>query len=198
MRILILFLFFSCTNFAQRIEGFSLFVNDEKVALKFAVKPGPECSGFVVLHSIDSVNYTEAGSDPGICGVSDESEPKSFTHASPVLNVINYYKVRLEPRVETSVARAIFVSSSDAQSRIVAYPNPIYLQDLMTLRVPNSNNTFLKGFIYNQYGKPLQVLNLLVEADQAKLSTATLNNGIYLLQLTNGLQIFTTKIIILR
>jgi hypothetical protein len=198
MRVLVLFVFFSSAFFAQRIEGFSVFVSEEKVTLKFAVKPGLECSGFIVLHSTDSLNYKEVGSDPGICGVSEESEPKSFTHANPVLNVVNYYKVRLEPRVETSNARAIFVSSSDFKSSVIAYPNPFYLSDLMTLRIANASNLQLNGFLYNQFGKAIQSVDLYVQGDHTSLSTAALNNGIYFLQLSNGLQSFTTKIIILR
>lgn len=193
-----LLLFFPCAAFAQRIAGLNLFLNKETVVIKFRVRPGISCNGYTVLHSTDSISYTEIGSDPGICGTSTESEDKSYTHVSPELNKINYYKVRLEPRIETSSSRNVLVTSTRSSAKITAYPNPFYLEDLVTLNIFNVTNARLIGYLCNQFGKPIKLLDLTATSDQVKMPTAGLNNGLYVIWLTDGTRAFTCKFIILR
>lgn len=198
MRVLVLFLFLSLAISGQRIQSFNVFENNGTVVLKFAVKPGPSCFGFTVLHSADSITYAEIGSDPAICGISTISEPKEFTHFTPVKNVLNYYKVRLEPSVETSNERKIFVDDIDGKVKLSAYPNPFYLDDVVTLKLFNVNNVALHGFLHNNYGKQIQTLNVTPSQNRATFSVSGLDNGAYSVWLTDGAQTFTCKLIILR
>ncbi|WP_317899578.1 T9SS type A sorting domain-containing protein [Aurantibacillus circumpalustris] len=198
MRLLVLFLFLLNVVSAQRIQAFNVFENDGSVVLKFSVKPGPTCFGFSVLHSTDSLIYVEVGSDPAICGVSTLVEDKNYVHLKPSLNTVNYYKVRLEPSIETSAVRKIFVDYNDGTLKMSAYPNPFYLEDVVSLKLFGVNNVQLKGFLYNYYGDPVKAIEVSPVQNRAAISTSELVNGAYLVWLTNGLKTFTCKIIILR
>jgi len=195
---LFFFLYMTVTTCAQRIAGFQLFPDKEKVVIKFTIRPGISCGGYTVLHSLDSLSYSEAGSDPGICGTSSVSEDKSFTHENPVLNQVNYYKIRLEPNIETSPSKNLLVTSGVQGVAMAAFPNPFYLDDLVTLRFSDVTNARLGGYLCNPHGEPIKQLDLVCGASIAKMSTAGLGSGLYVIRLTDGIRMFTCKLIILR
>jgi hypothetical protein len=66
-----------------------------KVLLSWSILQGNTCNGVQVLHSLDSVNFTQIGSIEGICGSTLESIEYEFTDISPEKNAINYYRLSL-------------------------------------------------------------------------------------------------------
>jgi len=202
MRAFVLILFLACFfgAFGQRVQNLSLFPTDRSVVVKFSIASGPSCSGYTILHSTDSLIYNEAGSEPGICGITAVPEEKSFTHLSPAFGIRNYYKVRLEPYVETSYARSIYLSTGGNSNSMQVYPNPFYItnHDRLTFKFFELSGTRLQGYVYNQSGKPIKNLDFLVISDLSTTSVAGLENGMYMIWLTNGLKVFQCKFIILR
>ena len=196
--VLITFLIFTFVNYAQRIINFALYSTNSSVVVKFTITPGSSCSGFTLLHSIDSLNYSEIASEPGICGASSINEEKIITDNNPVFNQINYYKIRLEPRVETSFPRTIFVTSSRGANLLV-YPNPLSESNgLLNIRVLAATNSRLIATIYNYDGRPLQNLDLVTSDNHATVNVSSLSNGLYTIRMTDGSKIFTGKISILK
>lgn len=76
------------------LSGFSAFQKEKTILLFWNIDSGPTCNGISIFHSTDSINFNEIGSISGVCGNSASSTPYSFTHSTPVLNNINYYKLR--------------------------------------------------------------------------------------------------------
>ena len=191
------FLFFLLSThiFAQRILNFKIFQVDQAVFLNFILSKGSSCNGFNVLHSTDSVNFKVIHEDPTICGTSNADEAKNWTHANPIINQLNYYKIQLNPG-EMSPVNRIFVNQTN-KPNIVLFPNPISTDiDLLTIKILGTESLEFDGFIYNQFGNYV----LKIE-NQSTLSNSTikiheLSNGLYLIKLTDGYNLYSTKFII--
>ena len=191
------FLFFLLSThiFAQRILNFKIFQVDQAVFLNFILSKGSSCNGFNVLHSTDSVNFKVIHEDPTICGTSNADEAKNWTHANPIINQLNYYKIQLNPG-EMSPVNRIFVNQTN-KPNIVLFPNPISTDhDFLTIKILGTESLEFDGFIYNQFGNYV----LKIE-NQSTLSNSTikiheLSNGLYLIKLTDGYNLYSTKFII--
>ena len=191
------FLFFLLSThiFAQRILNFKIFQVNQAVFLNFILSKGSSCNGFNVLHSTDSVNFKVIHEDPTICGTSNADEAKNWTHVNPIINQLNYYKIQLNPG-EMSPVNRIFVNQTN-KPNIVLFPNPISTDiDLLTIKILGTESLEFDGFIYNQFGNYV----LKIE-NQSTLSNSTikiheLSNGLYLIKLTDGYNLYSTKFII--
>ena len=191
------FLFFLLSThiFAQRILNFKIFQVNQAVFLNFILSKGSSCNGFNVLHSTDSVNFKVIHEDPTICGTSNADEAKNWTHANPIINQLNYYKIQLNPG-EMSPVNRIFVNQTN-KPNIVLFPNPISTDhDFLTIKILGTESLEFDGFIYNQFGNYV----LKIE-NQSTLSNSTikiheLSNGLYLIKLTDGYNLYSTKFII--
>lgn len=93
--ILICFAFVSSAQNEDVIDGLTATEFNGKVLLTWSVKQGNTCNGVQILHSLDSVNFTQIGSIEGICGSSASSIAYDFTHLDPEKNAINYYRLQL-------------------------------------------------------------------------------------------------------
>ncbi|MBK9282819.1 MAG: hypothetical protein IPM51_00705 [Sphingobacteriaceae bacterium] len=196
-RILIIFIFLVQTIHAQRIQNFNLSLTNTIVSVRFTVSAGSQCVGYNVLHSIDSLNYYPIYNYAGICGEISKATNHSYDHYSPALNAVNFYKIELNG-VETSPPQRIFVSTSP-QYNLLLYPNPVYnFYDLLNIKVSNANNTRLVGYIYNQSGKPVKEIDLITQLDYAALNIFDLVNDMYVLWLTDGYVIYSSKFIVNR
>ena len=191
------FLFFLLSThiFAQRILNFRIFQVNQAVFLNFILSKGSSCNGFNVLHSSDSVNFKIIHEDPTICGTSNANEVKNWTHVNPIINQLNYYKIQLNPG-EMSPVNRIFVNQTN-KPNIILFPNPISTDhDFLTIKILGTESLEFDGFIYNQFGNYV----LKIE-NQSTLSNSTikiheLSNGLYLIKLTDGYNLYSTKFII--
>jgi hypothetical protein len=183
---------------AQRILGFNLFADKNSVTIKFTIAPGPSCNGFSVLHSADSITYNVIYNDVGICGNQTDREDKTYRHEVPLLSQVNYYRVRLEPYVEISEAKSIYLAEA-LNKNISVYPNPVYTGiDMLNIRVKNTYNTFLSGYLYDQQGYPLRFLDFRTIGDFFNLPIDELNNGLYIIWLTDGKLSYSSKFVVSR
>jgi len=195
--LLYIFLLFSFFAGAQRISNYKLILAGSGVLVKFTITKGTACSGYIIKHSKDSVNFTDVFNYPGVCGDTARDESISYLHNTPQINNNNYYKIELVP-VENSVAKKIFVPEV-LNTNISVYPSPVQtVTDQLTVRVYNTNNTRLSGFIYDQHGKPLKVLDLVTVFDLTTIGVMDLNNGMYFLSLNDGQTSYVSKFFISR
>jgi hypothetical protein len=54
------------------------------------------------------------------------------------------------------------------------------------------------GFLYNQFGKPIREYDLTTKLDLTSIGVYDLENGLYVLWLTDGFQVYSAKFIINR
>jgi len=192
-----MFIVLSFCGYSQRIQNFHVFASGANVGVRFTITQGPQCSGYTIYHSTDSINFIQIYDFPGVCGDQNSNQEYSYTHTAPALNQVNYYKVTIFPTENSNIER-IYVSNQPKAS-MLAYPNPVVLTyDVLNLRIFNLSNTRLAGFLYNQFGKPLRTLDLTTTADLASLPVYDLTNGLYVIWLTDGSQAFSSKFVINR
>jgi len=193
------FLFFLLSThiFAQRILNFKIFQVNQAVFLNFILSKGSSCNGFNVLHSTDSVNFKVIHEDPTICGTSNADEAKNWTHANPITNQLNYYKIQLNPG-EMSPVNRIFVNQTN-KPNIVLFPNPISTDiDLLTIKILGTESLAFDGFIYNQFGNYVLKIENQSTISNSTIKINELSNGLYLIKLTDGDNLYSTKFIIQR
>jgi hypothetical protein len=182
----------------QHIISLNLFSSNNGVVIKFTIAAGTYCDGFSILRSIDSLNYYPVGQDYTARCLGQGTEERTYTDAGAVENQYNYYQVKLEPSVEVSSPRSIYYTKGK-NVNLLPYPNPVYsLNDPLTLKVLNVNNARLQGYLYNQFGHPLRFLDITTKASLTTLDTGDLQNGLYVIWLTDGRQVYSCKFIIKR
>ena len=179
---------FALSSEAQRIFDFDLYQSESAVVIKFYITPGASCSGYSVLYCTDSLNYEEIYGDPGICGNQPVKELKTYTHPNPAVGQKNFYRVRLEPFVEISDPKSIFVKGTENQ-RLLMYPNPLFSGMIdLNFSIPDDKVTKIPGVLYDQYGKELQYFELKQGPDHWTFNTGQLNNGLYFIRFTEALK----------
>ena len=191
------FLFFLLSThiFAQRILNFKIFQVNQAVFLNFILSKGSSCNGFNVLHSTDSVNFKVIHEDPTICGTSNADEAKNWTHANPIINQLNYYKIQLNPG-EMSPVNRIFVNQTN-KPNIVLFPNPISTDNyFLTIKILGTESLEFDGFIYNQFGNYVLKIENQSTISNSTIKINELSNGLYLIKLTDGYNLYSTKFII--
>jgi hypothetical protein len=193
-----IFLFIAVYTYSQRIQNFNVFSAGTSVGLKFTIAKGVQCSGYIIWHSTDSINFSQLYNFPGICGDVTIDQDYSYTHTFPAQNQINYYKVELQPLIETSPVKRIYVSNQ-LNTGMQVFPNPVVnFYDMLNIKILNSNNTRVTGFLYNQFGKPMRFLDLKTVVDLTSLNISELSNGLYMLWLTEGASVYSSKFIVNR
>ncbi|MEI6020256.1 MAG: T9SS type A sorting domain-containing protein [Bacteroidota bacterium] len=180
---------------AQRITDFSLNTAANIVTGKFTITPGSVCGGFTVYRSTDSLNYFQIYDSPQVCGNYSTPETKSFSDASPAINQYNFYKIFLQP-YDVAIQK-IYVGKNQG-SNMITYPNPVYQgNSTLNLKLINAGNTNVFGYLFNQGARSLQKLDLYTSNDLTAINVAGLENGVYLIWLTDGNVAFSTKFIVL-
>lgn len=188
---------FALSLHAQRIQNVNVFAADKYVGIRFTVSPGNQCPGYTIHHSVDSLNFYPLYTYAGICGDISKAQDYSYTHQAPAYNAVNYYKIELTG-LEISGVYRVYIGPQSA-SLLLLYPNPLYFySDYLNIKVFNTNNSRLVGFIYNQSGKPVRELDLTTKIDVTSINLSDQENGVYLLWLTDGTNVFSSKFIIAR
>lgn len=196
MRTIFLFSLFlwSVTGFCQRISGFNLYPANTSITIRFSILAGPSCSGYSIYHSTDSVNYVEIHNYAGICGGSGSTETFTYTHVNPIQNVVNYYKVQIYP-YEVAYQRILFVP--DGKGALTPFPNPVFQgNSTLHLKVHGSNNTKIFGYVFSPAGRPLMELDVSTSGDLVHVPISGFENGVYLVWLTDGAKVYSTKFVV--
>lgn len=192
-------------GFAQRITNINVsLVNSQnqsgttsQVLVRFTLTAGPSCPGYEILHCTDSINYLQFYNYAGICG--DQNSDVSFSqiHGSPSPNMVNYYKVSI-PGYETSAPQRIYVGSQTPQSTLKVYPNPAINESTLFMTFSNYFGNEVNGFIYNQQGMKIRPITIPIKQDKGETYIGDLNDGMYIIWLTDGKILFRSKFIVKR
>ena len=178
---ILLFFFGQCYfSFSQKVNlsGFIVFLNDKEALLHWNIDSGPTCNGIAILHSTDTINFEEIGSIAGVCGNSSSSTPYNFTHNNPVLNKINYYKIRMGFS-QFSEIKSLYISYI-APGQLIIKPNPA--NELFNIEFNNDKNRSFSIDIINSSGQ--QVFNKQgIKENNYTLNAASFDAGTYFILL---------------
>ena len=178
IKLLLCFLLQAATAnvFAQHnpiLDNFTVFENNGKVYLNWAIISGSTCNGIQIFRSTDSINFTQVGSIAGICGNSSKAVSYNFTVNNPEKNKINYYRLELGNNGSSEI---LSVEIIDIESGYQIRPNPV----IGKVKIYFDNNTEFQHrlFIYNLNG--IQIFSSTTKEDFFELNTETFLSGIYL------------------
>ncbi len=190
-------IFCASVGFAQRVFNFSVTQSVSAVAYSFTYRSGSSCSGYQLMYSLDSLNFTAVDNYPGICGASGADEFFSGVHKTPKVDAWNYYRIQMA-NFENSEIRKVYVSS-DGNLKAVVFPNP-YTDNNLSLyyRISGVNNKQLQGFVYDANGYEQQYINATTNGDSGAIDTRLLENGLYILWLTDGTTIYRGKFLVMQ
>ena len=193
----IAFLFSASFSVAQRVFNFSVTQSVSAVAYSFTYRSGSTCNGYQLMYSTDSLNFIAVDNYPGICGASGADEFFSGVHKTPKVNAWNYYRIQMA-NFESSEIRKVFVSS-DGNLKAVVFPNP-YTDNNLTLhyRISGANNLRLQGFVYDANGYAQQYIDTTTTADTGVIDTRLLENGLYIVWLTDGTNLYKGKFLVMQ
>ena len=192
------------SGFSQRIINVNVSVvngqnqsTSSQVLVRFTLTAGQTCPGYEVLHCLDSMNYIPFFNSANLCGNQTTDESFSTVHNSPGLNQLNYYKINI-PGYETSAPYRIFVGPEAPRSTILVYPNPMINESILHLRFFNYIGSKVEGFVYNQFGTAVKTLALTIKQDLSEINVSDLNDGLYVVWVTDGNLLFRAKFIVKR
>ncbi|MBS1652896.1 MAG: hypothetical protein JSU07_12890 [Bacteroidetes bacterium] len=168
--------------------------------VRFTITKGTPCiMGYNIWHSTDSINFNVIYNAPGQCGDGNSDMQYSYTHANPQpQNTYHYYKVEIIG-LETSAPLKVFVGNA-GYGRLKVYPNPItHISDYLTPVFPNAPGNVLTGYIYNPIGYSIKSFEIDNAQNQTvQIPVYDLNQGEYILWMTDGQQVFQCKFIVNR
>ena len=180
INVFLLFSFISSKAQHVNLSNFYLIPNNKEVLLYWTIDSGPTCNGITVWHSSDSVNYEEIGNIGGVCGSSSSATPYNFTDKSPLLNLVNYYKLRLGYAQFTEV-KTITLKYTEP-GKLYVYPNPSINQ--AKIEFNNDRNKQFSLTVSNSIGNVIYKKDGVVESE-IFLDTSSWNNGSYYITLTD-------------
>lgn len=178
--VFLLFSFISVKAQHVNLSNFYLIPNNKEVLLYWTIDSGPTCNGITVWHSSDSVNYEEIGNIGGVCGSSSSATPYNFTDKSPLLNSVNYYKLRLGYAQFTEV-KTITIKYTEP-GKLYVYPNPSINQTKIEFN--NDRNKQFSLTVTNSIGNVIYKKENAIESE-IFLDTSSWNNGSYYITLTD-------------
>jgi hypothetical protein len=189
------FLLFSGLLSSQRLVGADAIFTNTAVVIRFTLAAGTSCSAYSILYCTDSVNY-QSVYDGGPCTAYNEPSQFSYAYTSFAPNVINYYKVRLDAWEDSQVLRVY--PSKAGRKGLFMYPDPLGPNDeFLNLRAMGTDTTKLYGFLYNRFGSVQRELYLETRGGQAQLGVSDLAQGLYVLWLTDGNNVYSGKFIVI-
>lgn len=162
------------------LSNFYLIPNNKEVLMYWTIDSGPTCNGITVWHSSDSINYEEIGNIGGVCGSSSSATPYNFTDKSPLLNSVNYYKLRLGYAQFTEV-KTITIKYTEP-GKLYVYPNPSINQ--AKIEFNNDRNKQFSLTVTNSIGNVIYKKEDVIESE-IFLDTSSWNNGSYYITLTD-------------
>ncbi len=109
----------------------------------------------------------------------------------------NYYKVSI-PGYETSKVYRVYVGAQAPKSSILVFPNPAFNESTLHLKFFNYSGSLVDGYVYNQFGVAVKPLSLTIKQDISEFNISDLDDGLYIVWLTDGNWLFKAKFIVKR
>lgn len=162
------------------LSYFSGEVYGEQIILTWNISGGNNCNGITIFHSSDSINYTEIGNIPGICGALDEDEPYQFIDPNPTKNKLNYYKLQLGTQGFTTPLSILYYETSE--NGFVFFPNPSSKEVSVFVNGFYQNSSIV---IYDTNGKKVIEQNV-TPGSLVQFTPLQFQAGNYIIQLLDG------------
>lgn len=105
------------------LENFEVFTINNKVALRWTMKPGNTCLGIGILRSTDKKVFNEIGIIGGVCGSPDQAITYTFIDSFPVSDRGSYYKLILGLLGESQTIPHRFIDFT--KQKALVSPNPM-------------------------------------------------------------------------
>ncbi len=137
---------------------------------------------FEVYHMVDDLNWKKVGEVPG-AGNSHEERQYQFTHAYPVRNKINYYKLlQRDEDDKVSYSDVVFLELSSQNIALRMYPNPV--SSYVTCE---SDEEPVKGNIYVTNSRGINVPAPIVRENDLKFTVDLTGEaaGLYVIRAEN-------------
>ena len=155
----------------SRVQELTATQYNQNIVINYLISAGNTCSGYQILKSNDSLNFSVIYDYAGICGESSKAQNIIFNDERPEKNKKNYYKILIQPSDYSPVISLFYTDFSE--KGYILMQNPV-TNNLSILS--NSNSAILK--IYNQVGNLTLSLNPNEQGLYQEDITA-LANGIY-------------------
>jgi hypothetical protein len=162
------------------LSYFKAEVYGNQVVLTWNISSGNNCNGITIYHSSDSINYSEIGNIPGICGALDEDEPYRFTDENPTENKLNYYKLKLGNQGFTTPLAILYYETQE--SGFVFFPNPSSDEISVFVNGYYQNSSIV---IYDASGKKVIEQNV-TPGTLVQFTPYQFESGNYIIQLVDG------------
>lgn len=156
------------------LSGFSALQKEKSILLLWNIESGPTCNGITIFHSSDMINFNEIGSIYGVCGNSSNSTPYDFTHSTPTLNKINYYKLKFGANQFSEIIFLLF--DYVEPGNITIKPNPA--NDVFEIKFNNDKNKTYTLEIVDSKGQIVLTKNKITGASFA-LNAILFDAGTY-------------------
>ena len=88
--------------------------------------------------------------------------------------------------------------SNSAQGSLLAFPNPVSQENyFITVKIANANNLKVEGYVCDAFGTKIQRIDSQSQGDLLQLAISAFKEGVYLVWLSDGARVYTTKFIVL-
>ncbi len=185
----LIYFFFNGLLKAQNIDHFEIYELNNQAFLTLTISQGSTCDGIIILRSTDSINYTQVGKIPGVCGSSTESKTYHYTDENSEYNTTLYYKIQLGNFLLPNVVKIKIFKA--VKGNVHVFPNPCIESIYFVLDKMQVNTTIIN--VFDLQGK--KVMNIESQEKAIELNTGSLNSGIYYYQIMNE-QMYTGQFIV--
>lgn len=178
----------SATTLAVNYQSFTAVKKDNKSELSFTIGQPVSNTIFYIERSTDGRNFNTIGTiNSTVAGVR-----YFFEDASPILNAINYYRIKEVDQNNTVSYSSIRTVKYIADDLIQVFPVPantavtVVFTDIM-----QQKPTTL--FLYNDMGQMVYVKNLIRTTGKEVIDITSFRNGNYVLKITTANNTIVTK-----
>lgn len=168
------------TNIVHR---FSASLLQDRVLLDIIIRAGNTCQGIYIERSTDSIQFTEIGNIPGICGSSERDEPYNFIDEQPRADAVNYYRVRFGENGYSAIETVRYIRMGNNGYKV--FPNPA--QNKVSIQFANELKKEHVLELYNIHGQKLFDISGIKE-NTITFSVSNLNSGLYFFRLSSDSQ----------
>ncbi len=187
---------FYCGVLPITLESFTASLEGSSVNLNWQISGNINISYFEIEHSTDGVNFYKIGTTDFINDVSKYN----FIHQSPDAGK-NFYRLKMvDIDGKFSYSNILLVNlNNSTENKLLIYPNPA--SSYMALQFNADSRQETQISVFDNAGKKLIDKNIIAEKGKNYLTIEDVKNfsdGVYLIRLNIGSQLFIEKFVIRR
>ncbi len=157
------------------VESFFAIENNGEVFLSWKIIEGSTCNGIQILHSTDSLSFSEIGNIAGVCGSTTEPQYYNYTDETPEKNKYNYYRLSLGGNGYSEIISIELIDINNKEYQV--RPNPVKNYAKIYFDNTNNSNKEYQLFLYNPWGDLL--FSSSTSQEYFEVNLGDFNSGIY-------------------